>query len=37
MYVYVNTTEAALQQNFTRLLGIQERVRNGTGEREGIR
>ncbi|CAL8281581.1 vitamin K-dependent gamma-carboxylase [Gadus morhua] len=30
MYVYVNTTEAALQQNFTRLLGIQERVRNGT-------
>ena len=34
MYIYVNTTEAALQQNFTRLLGIQERVRNGTGERE---
>ncbi|KAG7282608.1 hypothetical protein CRUP_018727 [Coryphaenoides rupestris] len=30
MYVYVNTTEAALQHNFTRLLEIQERVRNGT-------
>ncbi|CAL8277732.1 unnamed protein product [Merluccius merluccius] len=30
MYVYVNTTEAALQQNFTRLLEIQERIRNGT-------
>lgn len=30
MYIYVNTTEAALQENFTRLLEIQERVRNGT-------
>ncbi|KAK7895714.1 hypothetical protein WMY93_021039 [Mugilogobius chulae] len=30
MYVYVNTTEAALQENFTKLLEIQERVRNGT-------
>lgn len=32
MYVYVNTTEAALQQNFTRLFELQERIRNGTGE-----
>lgn len=32
MYVYVNTTEAALQQNFTKLFEIQERVRNGTGD-----
>ncbi|XP_034047407.1 vitamin K-dependent gamma-carboxylase isoform X1 [Thalassophryne amazonica] len=30
MYIYVNTTEAALQQNFTKLLEIQERVHNGT-------
>ncbi|TMS07932.1 Vitamin K-dependent gamma-carboxylase [Larimichthys crocea] len=30
MYVYVNTTEAALQENFTKLLELQERVRNGT-------
>ncbi|XP_055369409.1 vitamin K-dependent gamma-carboxylase isoform X2 [Betta splendens] len=30
MYVYVNTTEAALQQNFTKLSEIQERIRNGT-------
>lgn len=30
MYIYVNTTEAALQENFTKLLEIQERVRNGT-------
>ncbi|XP_068608811.1 vitamin K-dependent gamma-carboxylase [Brachionichthys hirsutus] len=30
MYVYVNTTEASLQRNFTRLLELQERVRNGT-------
>lgn len=30
MYVYVNTTEAALQKNFTKLYEIQERVRNGT-------
>ncbi|XP_072311491.1 vitamin K-dependent gamma-carboxylase [Eucyclogobius newberryi] len=29
MYIYVNTTEAALQENFTKLLDIQERVRNG--------
>lgn len=32
MYVYVNTTEAALQENFTKLFELQERVRNGTGE-----
>ncbi|XP_077441759.1 vitamin K-dependent gamma-carboxylase [Vanacampus margaritifer] len=30
MYIYVNTTEAALQQNFTKLLDLQERIRNGT-------
>uniref|UniRef100_A0A3Q2NNW4 Vitamin K-dependent gamma-carboxylase n=1 Tax=Fundulus heteroclitus TaxID=8078 RepID=A0A3Q2NNW4_FUNHE len=30
MYVYVNTTEAALLQNFTKLQEIQERIRNGT-------
>ncbi|XP_068190663.1 vitamin K-dependent gamma-carboxylase [Antennarius striatus] len=30
MYVYVNTTEASLQQNFTKLFELQERVRNGT-------
>lgn len=30
MYVYVNTTEAKLQQNFTKLLELQERIRNGT-------
>ncbi|KAM6902530.1 vitamin K-dependent gamma-carboxylase [Xenentodon cancila] len=30
MYVYVNTTEAALLENFTKLLELQERVRNGT-------
>lgn len=30
MYIYVNTTEAALQQNFTKLFELQERVRNGT-------
>lgn len=32
MYVYVNTTEAALQENFTKLFELQERIRNGTGE-----
>lgn len=32
MYVYVNTTESALQQNFTKLFELQERIRNGTGE-----
>ena len=32
MYIYVNTTEAALQENFTKLFELQERVRNGTGE-----
>lgn len=32
MYVYVNTTEAALQDNFTKLFELQERIRNGTGE-----
>uniref|UniRef100_W5LGS4 Vitamin K-dependent gamma-carboxylase n=1 Tax=Astyanax mexicanus TaxID=7994 RepID=W5LGS4_ASTMX len=30
MYIYVNTTEAALQKNFTMLLELQEKVRNGT-------
>ncbi|XP_053267780.1 vitamin K-dependent gamma-carboxylase isoform X1 [Pleuronectes platessa] len=30
MYVYVNTTEAALQENFTKLFELQERIRNGT-------
>lgn len=30
MYIYVNTTEAALLQNFTKLFELQERVRNGT-------
>uniref|UniRef100_A0A4W5K196 Uncharacterized protein n=1 Tax=Hucho hucho TaxID=62062 RepID=A0A4W5K196_9TELE len=29
MYIYVNTTEAALQKN-TKLFELQERVRNGT-------
>lgn len=32
MYIYVNTTEAALQENFTKLFELQERIRNGTGE-----
>lgn len=32
MYVYVNTTEAALQENFTKLFELQERIRNGTGD-----
>lgn len=30
MYIYVNTTEAELQKNFTKLLELQEKVRNGT-------
>ncbi|CDQ60977.1 unnamed protein product [Oncorhynchus mykiss] len=30
MYIYCNTTEAALQRNFTKLFELQERVRNGT-------
>ncbi|XP_046901014.1 vitamin K-dependent gamma-carboxylase [Hypomesus transpacificus] len=30
MYIYVNTTEAALQKNFTKLFELQERIRNGT-------
>ncbi|KAJ8260633.1 hypothetical protein COCON_G00163560 [Conger conger] len=30
MYIYVNTTEVALQKNFTRLFELQERIRNGT-------
>ncbi|XP_071769620.1 vitamin K-dependent gamma-carboxylase [Centroberyx gerrardi] len=30
MYIYVNTTEAALLENFTKLFELQERVRNGT-------
>lgn len=32
MYIYVNTTEVALQENFTKLFELQERIRNGTGE-----
>ncbi|KAH0623006.1 hypothetical protein JD844_030891 [Phrynosoma platyrhinos] len=31
MYIYVNTTEAALEQNFTRLQELREKVQNGTG------
>ncbi|XP_036385737.1 vitamin K-dependent gamma-carboxylase [Megalops cyprinoides] len=30
MYIYVNTTEVALQKNFTKLFELQERIRNGT-------
>lgn len=30
MYIYVNTTDVALQENFTKLFELQERVRNGT-------
>ncbi|KAM9841200.1 vitamin K-dependent gamma-carboxylase [Aulostomus maculatus] len=30
MYIYVNTTEAALLENFSRLMELQERIRNGT-------
>ncbi|XP_070707050.1 vitamin K-dependent gamma-carboxylase [Pempheris klunzingeri] len=30
MYVYVNTTEAVLQEKFSKLSELQERVRNGT-------
>ncbi|KAF7236674.1 Vitamin K-dependent gamma-carboxylase [Varanus komodoensis] len=30
MYIYVNTTEAALQQNFTHLQELREKVQNGT-------
>ncbi|XP_061448528.1 vitamin K-dependent gamma-carboxylase isoform X2 [Rhineura floridana] len=30
MYVYVNTTEAALEQNFTQLQELREKVQNGT-------
>uniref|UniRef100_A0AAY4BB85 Vitamin K-dependent gamma-carboxylase n=1 Tax=Denticeps clupeoides TaxID=299321 RepID=A0AAY4BB85_9TELE len=30
MYIYVNTTEAALQKNFTKLSELQERLRNGS-------
>lgn len=30
MYIYVNTTETALQENFTKLFELQERIRNGT-------
>lgn len=33
MYIYVNTTEVALLENFTKLLELQERVRNGSGEK----
>jgi hypothetical protein len=32
MYIYGNSTEAALQRNFTKLFELQERVRNGTGQ-----
>ncbi len=31
MYIYVNTTEAVLQKNFSKLSELQEKVRNGTG------
>lgn len=37
MYIYVNTTEAALQENFTKLYELQERVRNGTGKYRAAR
>ncbi|KAL7981310.1 hypothetical protein Chor_002206 [Crotalus horridus] len=30
MYLYVNTTEVALEQNFTRLQELREKVQNGT-------
>ncbi|XP_034974536.2 vitamin K-dependent gamma-carboxylase isoform X1 [Zootoca vivipara] len=30
MYMYINTTEAALEQNFTRLQELREKVQNGT-------
>uniref|UniRef100_A0ACB8EZE2 Uncharacterized protein n=2 Tax=Sphaerodactylus townsendi TaxID=933632 RepID=A0ACB8EZE2_9SAUR len=30
MYIYVNTTEAALEQNFTRLQVLREKVKNGS-------
>ncbi|XP_006625583.2 vitamin K-dependent gamma-carboxylase [Lepisosteus oculatus] len=30
MYIYVNTTETALQKNLTQLYELQERLRNGT-------
>ncbi|XP_051540090.1 vitamin K-dependent gamma-carboxylase [Myxocyprinus asiaticus] len=30
MYIYVNTTEAELQKNFTKLFELQEKVRNGS-------
>uniref|UniRef100_A0A7N6F7Z6 Vitamin K-dependent gamma-carboxylase n=1 Tax=Anabas testudineus TaxID=64144 RepID=A0A7N6F7Z6_ANATE len=36
MYIYVNTTEAALQENFTKLFELQERIRNGTGDRAEV-
>lgn len=32
MYLYVNTTEVALEQNFTRLQELREKVQNGTGK-----
>lgn len=32
MYIYVNTTEAALEQKFTELLELREKVQNGSGE-----
>ncbi|XP_077592991.1 vitamin K-dependent gamma-carboxylase [Stigmatopora nigra] len=32
MYVYVNTTEAELQQSFNKLLDLQESIRNGTAK-----
>ncbi|KAG1970801.1 vitamin K-dependent gamma-carboxylase [Pimephales promelas] len=35
MYIYVNTTEAELQKNFTKLSELQEKVRNGTGNTFG--
>lgn len=32
MYIYVNTTEAALEQKFTELQELREKVQNGSGE-----
>lgn len=32
MYIYVNTTEAALQENLTKLMELKEKVLNGTGQ-----
>lgn len=32
MYIYVNTTEVALEQDLAHLQELKERVENGTGE-----